>query len=295
VAEFLTWFNDTDWDVFGIWVVSPGTYSWSTTGYRIMDTAKTTYYDPGLLSPGQRYVAILSATNTGTATWTNSGPMPINLATSSPISRTSAYCNSTWMACNRPGKLTELSVAPGQTGHFEFQFQAPYVVGQYREAFKPVAEFYTWFNDADWNVFGIWVVSPGTYSWSTTGYAIYDQTGTTKLDPGQLQTNQTYLAILSATNTGTATWLNNGPMPVTLATSDPTSRTSAECTNTWEACNRPALLQEATVAPGQTGHFRFLFKTAATPGSYREAFKPVAEFYTWFNDVDENVLGIIVH
>jgi hypothetical protein len=294
LAEFLTWFNKQDpTDELGIRVVSPGSYSWTTTGYIITSPDGSVRYDPGRLLPGQMYRATLEAQNVGTATWLNNGPIPVTLGSSSR----SALCDSTWLACDRPTYLQEASVAPGQEGHFVFQFRAPYVPGQYRERFKPVAEFFSWFNDYQpQDTLGIWVVSPGTFTWSMNYYLVYDQTGTTQFDPGKLQTNQTYLATVAVTNTGTATWLNSGPLPVTLATSNPTSRLSIFCTIGWEACNRPALLTEASVAPGQTGHFRFLFKTPATPGIYRESFKPVAEFYAWFNDYDPiDVLGVVVN
>jgi len=294
VAEELTWFNDyVPNDTFGIQVVSPGTYAWTTGGYLITSLDKSTKYDPGQLQPGQTYLATLEAKNVGTATWTNNGPEPVTLGTTKS---SSMFCNSSWVACNRPAYLQEASISPGQTGHFVFRFQAPYAVGQHFEAFRPVAELFTWFNDypaAD--TFSIWVVSPGSFKWGMGGYALYDQQGTTRVDPGQLQRNQAYLATVDATNTGTATWYNNGPVVIRLATSDPTSRMSPLCDATWIACNRPALLTDASVAPGQVGHFRFLFKTPAMPGVYREWFRPVAELFTWFNDDIHDVFGIVVN
>jgi len=294
VSEFFAWFGDIMPDEsLGIQVLSPGTYQWSSGGYKVMDLAKTTTMDPGQLQPGQRYVAILSATNTGTATWTNSGPAPVTLATSG--SQSSSLCNNTWLACNRPAYLTESSVAPGQVGHFEFTFQAPYTPGPSREYFKPVAEFLSWFNDSPPNdSLGIWTVSPGSFSWSAGRYILKDQSNQ-QVDPGRLTHGQTYTATLTATNTGTATWTNAGTMPVTLATSAPQSHNSSLCNNTWLACNRPAYLTESSVAPGQVGHFTFTFQAPATLGAYRESFKPVAEFYSWFNDSPPNdSLGIWV-
>jgi Ig-like domain from next to BRCA1 gene len=293
VAEELTWFNDDlANESLGIWVVSPGSYAWWTNGYTVTSLDGNTRYDPGLLQPGQTYLAKLDAVNVGSATWTNNGPEPVTLASVTGYS----FCNSTWVACNRPAYLQEASVAPGQTGHFVFRFQAPYAPGQYREYFKPVAEMYTWFGDIIPNEsLGIWVVSPGTFTWSMSVYKLYDQTGTTRIDPGQLQQNQTYLAAVDATNTGTATWYNNGPIVVRFATSDPTSRMSSLCTDTWIGCNRPAGLTESSVAPGQIGHFSFLFKTPAVPGVYYESFKPVAELFTWFNDDPNDLFGMVVN
>jgi len=293
VAEELTWFNDDlANESLGIRVVSPGSYVWWTGGYKITSLDGNTLYDPGRLQPGQSYVATLDVANVGTAIWKNSGPEPVTLAAVSGYN----FCNNTWVGCNRPAYLKESSVAPGQYGHFVLRFQAPYVPGQYREYFKPVAEMYAWFGDIiPDEALGIRVVSPGTFTWSMNYYKIFDQTGTTQLDPGKLQTNQTYLATVDATNTGTATWYNNGPIIVRFATSDPTSRMSSLCTNTWVGCNRPAVLTEASVAPGQVGHFRFLFKTPTTPGTYHESFKPAAELYAWFNDDIHDLFGMVVN
>src|SRR5207253_2717316 len=97
-----------------------------------------------------------------------------------------------------------------------------------------------------------------------------------------------------ATNVGTATWTSSGPIPVTLATNSNPGHNSFLCDSSWILCSRPAYLQESgNIAPGQGGNFRFMITTPATPGAYREYFKPVAEFEAWFNDLNES-LGIIV-
>lgn len=291
LAEMLSWTNDID-ESLGIRVVSPGTYSWDNKGYRVMDQAKTQYFDPGNLSSGTVYTAILTATNTGTATWRNSGPVRVNLATNHPTGRNSAFCTPTWRPCSRPATLQESSVAPGQTGHFEFQFRTPYTPGAYREHFKPVAEMFAWFNDSHESL-GIRVANPGTFRWSTTGYTVWDLAGAVQQDPGQLKAGQKYKARLTATNTGTARWDRNGTTPFTLAPAKPQGHNSFLCDPTWLTCNRVAYLQEASVAPGQTGHFEFVFTAPSPPGAYREWFKPVAEFLEWTNDTEGNSLGII--
>jgi hypothetical protein len=149
VTIFTNWFGSTT--VAG--------FAWTTTGYTITSLDGSVRYDPGKLQPGQKYLATLEAMNVGSQTWTNSGPTPVILGADSTSSR---FCNSTWVACNRPSYLQEASVAPDQEGHFVFQFQAPYAVGQYREWFKPVTEELTWFSDySPYNSLGITVVSPG--------------------------------------------------------------------------------------------------------------------------------------
>jgi hypothetical protein len=102
--------------------------------------------DPGNLKPGQKYLVDMAAINTGTATWTNSGYSPIRLGTLNPQSHNSILCDTTWIACSRPIALRQNSVAPGQTGNFDFIIQTPFAPGSYREYFKPLAENYQWMN-----------------------------------------------------------------------------------------------------------------------------------------------------
>jgi hypothetical protein len=91
----------------------------------------------------------MAATNTGTATWVNSGPTPVRLGTNNPVGHSSVLCDSSWLWCSRPVNLRESSVAPGQVGHFDFLIQTPSTTGSFREYYKPLAEIYTWMNDSN--------------------------------------------------------------------------------------------------------------------------------------------------
>jgi hypothetical protein len=288
--------NRNFWRMFNDWFGGTTTdFKWSTTGYKILDKTESYYVDPGKLMPGEVYLAKLHAYNTGTATWYRDGPTPMVLGTTHPTPGASQFCLSSWIACNRPARLVEQSVAPGQLGHFMFLFRAPYASGSYRESFKPLAEMLAWTNDAEGQSFGIIVTNPGTYRWSSTGYKILTADESQYVDPGKLKPNTTYLAKLHAYNTGTATWHKTGPTPVVLGTSSPTGRPSILCNPaTWIACTRPASMVESSVAPGQLGHFMFLFRTPSTYGEHREHFKPVAEMHSWLNDIPENSFGIWV-
>jgi len=276
------WWGDTLLGVFG----------WTPQSLIIMNAAKTEQVDRNNLQPGERYVVVITARNTNSATWYRNGANPTFLATSSPTSRNSNLCNGDWDACNRPARLTEETVIPGDIGTFEFAFNAPMQAGRYSERFKPVAEMLSWFNDSyPGDVLEFTVASPGTFNWQSLGYGIEDKSGESA-DPGRLNPGELYDVTLTAKNTGTATWKNSGPMPVTLATSGPTGRTSRFCRPSWPKCQRPALLTESTVAPGQTGHFSFEIEAPRAIGQFRERFKPVAEMYTWFNDDHYDELGI---
>ena len=285
LAESLAWMNDSN-ESLGIVVKDPGTYTWRNNGYKVMTQDGSQQVDPGQLLPGEKYTAVLSALNTGTATWKNNGATPVRLGS---VGGNNPFCSASWLSCDRPVSLTESSVTPGQIGSFRFEFQAPYAAGSYRQAFKPVAEFLTWMNDTGESL-GIVVKDTGTYTWRNNGYKVMTQDGSQFVDPGQLVAGEKYLAILSAINTGSATWKNNNPTPVRLAS---TTGNSPLCTTTWIACDRPVSLTESSIAPGQTGSFRFVFQAPTTPGTYRATFKPVSEFLTWMNDSNEP-LGIIV-
>lgn len=285
--------NRNFWRMYNDWFGGTITdFKWWTTGYKILDKTESFYVDPGKLQPGEIYLAKLHAYNTGSSTWRRDGPTPMVLGS---VGQNSIFCIQSWIACNRPARMVENTVAPGQLGHFMFHFRAPFAPGEYREDFKPLAEMLSWTNNANGQTFGIKVVNPGSFKWSSTGYKILTPDESKYVDPGKLKPNTLYLAKLHAYNTGTATWHKKGPTPVMLATSLPTGRNSAVCDNTtWIACSRPATLVEDKVSPGQLGHFMFLFRTPNTPGEHREQFKPVAEMLSWFNDTPEASFGIWV-
>ncbi len=287
--------NRNFWKLYNDWFGSThGRISWHTTGYKILDPTASYYIDPGNLEPGDRYLVDLAATNTGNATWVKDSPTPFRLGTTNPNGHDSALCDETWYWCGRPTFLKEASVAPGETGHFNFFIRAPYRPGPYREWFKPLAENLAWANDSDHSL-GIIVRSPGTYSWHTNGYKLLTEDVSQYVDPGNLRPNTRYYVDIAVTNTGTATWKNTGNTPVRFGTSKPEGHDSFLCdSDSWLWCGRPTNLRQSSVAPGQTGNFNFFIKTPSTPGSFREYFKPLAEYVTWMNESPES-LGIRVN
>jgi hypothetical protein len=287
LAEMLAWTNDIYGMTFGIKVDNPGTFKWSMHNYQVLDKNESAFLDPGRLEPGETYIAKLQAFNTGTATWQKGGATPMVLGSQS----SSPFCLPSWMACNRPASLIESSVPPGGSGHFKFQFQAPYGPGEYRQDFQPLAEFLSWTAPAPNQTFGIKVNNPGTFKWGTPGYQILTEDNSQFMDPGNLQPNTVYLAKILAYNNGTATWKRDGATPMRLGRAG----NSVFCNNAgWLACNRPVGLYEASVPPGGAGHFIFKFRTPATPGTYREDFKPLAEMLSWTNDTHGQTFGVIV-
>ncbi|MBW3537882.1 S8 family serine peptidase [Candidatus Parcubacteria bacterium] len=280
VAEGITWMND-----IGLYyhTVVKSDYSWSVTSqYAYTDSTKITPADLTKLSPGQTVYVGFTARNSGTATWYNTGPYPVNAATARPTDRSSGFQSTGWLAPQRPARMKEASVAPGGIATFEFNYTAPAAGGTYQEYFRPVAEGIAHLNDA-----GMYFnsVVNSNYSWSLTGqYAYTDSTKTTHIDLTNLSPGQTVYVGFTARNTGTATWYNTGPYPVNVATSHPRDRSSAFASTGWMSPARPAKLSEASVAPGQTGTFEFNYTTPAATGIYREYFNPVAEAIVHLND-----------
>lgn len=257
-------------------------YSWSIVSqYAYTDSNKTTVVDSTKLSPGQKIYVGFTAKNTGDTTWTNSGSSPIHVATTWPNDRSSAFCDPSWLSCNRPAAMKEASVAPGQTGTFEFwyTYSSP---GTYREHFSLVAENYRWLNDP--GLYFYTVAQPPTYSWSIAGQESYtDASMSTPIDSTNMSLGEKIYLVIKAKNTGNITWRNSGSSPMRLGTSSPLDRASTFCDSSWLSCNRPALMTESSVAPGGTATFDFWYKPSHV-GVYSEFFKPVADGVGWTND-----------
>ncbi|HET7302149.1 MAG TPA: NBR1-Ig-like domain-containing protein [Candidatus Saccharimonadales bacterium] len=129
-------------------------YSWQLVDqYAYSDATKTTGKGTTNLNPGDTVYVGFKAKNTGNVTWKNDGPYPVNVGMTHPLDRNSAFFYSGWLGANRPARLIESSVAPGQVGTFEFTMKAPSQSGVYREYFSLVAEGIAWMNDPNMNFY----------------------------------------------------------------------------------------------------------------------------------------------
>ncbi len=228
--------------------------------------------------------------NTGTATWYNYGDHPIRLGTSHDQDRTSNFYKHTWISDNRASNLVESSVAPGETGKFEFYIKAPETAKNYQEYFQPVVEGITWMED--WGVY--WDINVSgeqatenndnnqNYDDQNGYHAIFESQEPAEnltLAPGEIK-----LLTVKFKNTGSATWSNSGANPVHLGTDSAKDRQSLFFKHTWLSTNRAANLQENTVYSGQSGTFQFYIQAPTTSGKYTEYFTPVAENLTWIGE-----------
>lgn len=150
LVEGVQWMNDTG--MYFHTIVQPKIYSWSIAGqYAYTDQTKSTPVDLTNLTTGQRVFIGFQATNSGNMTWTNSGGNPVRAGTSTPLDRASAFCDPTWLSCNRPVNMLEASVPPGSAGTFEFWYKAPSNTGTFNEHFRPLVEGVQWMNDTGLN------------------------------------------------------------------------------------------------------------------------------------------------
>lgn len=82
-------------------------------------------------------------------------------------------------------------------------------------------------------------------------------------------------------NTGGATWLNSGKNAVAIGTIRPNDHASRFSHPQWLGVNRPATMQESSVAPGEVAHFSFPVMASGS-GKVTEYFGLVMEYVGWF-------------
>lgn len=254
--------------------------------------------------------------NTGTAFWkddssTFPGWMPIHLANTWPINRSSGFKASNWLSANRPtGFFSKVfeddgvtlsadqhTVFPGQVARFEFTIYVDPRIpsGVYREYFQPILEGGT---DYTWNLNGVAYLDIGVNKPDYKA-SFHSQGGYPTVSKGE----STY-TFVRFKNTGTSPWYDDtsiwpGKNPVHLATTWPINRGSV-FSSKWPFMSRPTvkfhkvLLEDgvtlapsqSTTQPGQIAEFVIPIDvpSSLTSDTYKEHFQPIAEgapFNTW--------------
>jgi len=291
--------NRNFWRIWSDWfgpTVTPD-YSWQLSSqYAYSDDAKTSPIGLGNLVPGQRAYVGITVKNIGNATWSNTGANPVRLGTLRWTDRPSAFYDPTWISYGRPALMKEASVAPGQTATFEFWITAPESnQGSFKEYFGLLAEGRAWMPDI--GLFYSIYVQPPQYTWGLTSqYAFSDDTKTTAIGLANMQPGQRAYVGFTAKNTGNITWKNTGSNPLRTGTTHTLDRKSAYYDSTWISPSRPAVMKEASVAPGQTATFEYWLRApmTLTGGSYKEYFSPLLEGKAWLADPGMNFSASVV-
>lgn len=111
----------------------------ATTGYAAQYVSQSF---PFSMTVGQQVTASVQLKNTGGVTWQQG---TVRLGASQPKDRSSSfYTPGNWVSSSRPANLVQTSVAPGQTGQFNFTLTAPTGGGTFTEYFQPVVEGVGW-------------------------------------------------------------------------------------------------------------------------------------------------------
>lgn len=137
--------------------------------------------------------------------------------------------------------------------------------------------FYLFFTD--W--FGS-TVSPPNYSWRVHDQQVTVNGSTQSTSTINLKPGQTATITVNARNNGNQTWTRNS---VFLGTSRPNEHESIFRDDSWLGYNRPAALQETSVAPGELGTFTFTITAPNKTMTSKEYFNLVTEGIRWHEDI----------
>jgi hypothetical protein len=226
----------------------------------------------------------VSFRNTGNTTW-NKASTTLKAVSGS----VSALATNTWLDSQTPARLTENTVAPGDTGTFTMSLLAPFKGGNFAVQVSPNVSSI----DAGLQRPSVGFRVPAPKYHAT--YAGMSRYPTLK----QGQSTQVYFLMK---NTGNTPWHDaqsraNGVPPVALATSKSINRLS-KFRSKFDRSNRPVVTFDAVyqsdkqtltgdqhvVWPGQVAKMAFTISVpeTLTPGTYKEWFQPVAEgFSQW--------------
>ncbi len=258
VQSFEQWWGSTVYDWAGD--VSVAAYS---------DAARTQPVSlTGPFLSGTKLYVTVSAINTGSQTWDSSFT---HLGVIGDY--TSSLYDTSWFADNRPAGLMQSSVAPTQTGTFEFSLTTPNVDGTYPLNLGLVADGKSngWMKDSSTYQFSLPVSNP--YNGAITSLNAYSDSNHTQLtDTAAMTTGEKVYVQMKVKNIGSNTWSN--------AFTKVSAGSSAFDDGSWTAANRPAAMVESSVAAGQTGTFDFTLTAPGTTGSYNETFGMIADGQT---------------
>ncbi|MDQ3097410.1 MAG: hypothetical protein M3Q61_04490, partial [Chloroflexota bacterium] len=177
-----------------------------------------------------------------------------------------------WYAPSRPATTIEATVAPGGTATFTFSVRGPAQGTSYRIYVHPVLEGVEHLEDP-----GAFVTVAGDAGFHSRWVS---QSPYPTVDPGQATPAMT----ITFRNTGTRAWRKGifGEQANLGINGD--DRSLAAYGIGWPTPDRPAIQNEAVVAPGATGSFTFSMRGPPSPGVYQLHLRPVIDGVAWMED-----------
>ena len=226
------------------------------------------------LAPGAVASYTIRFRNAGTQTWQRGvAGRQVNLAVSgdSEFFAQQGYAVG-WYAPTRPATTTEATVAPGATATFTFSIRGPAHGTSYRIYVHPVLEGVEHLEDP-----GAFLTVAGDFGFHSRWVS---ESAFPTVDPGQVTPPMT----ITFRNTGTRSWRRGvfGEQANLGINGD--DRTLGAYGVSWPTPDRPAIQNEAVVAPGQNATFTFSMRGPPTPGTYQLHLRPVIDGVTWMED-----------
>jgi subtilisin family serine protease len=261
VREGVTWFS---WQGAS---TQTGTVTVSTPTYGVTWGSTTI---PGTMAAGTQTTATVSFTNTGSLTWSPSGPNPVRVA----YHWRNGACPGTSSA-SFDGTRTALpgQVANGETvSSLGATITAPGTAGTYCLVFDLVREGITWFS---------WQGASTTSATVTVTNPPYGVTWGSHNTPSTMTASSTTGVTLSFTNSGSLTWSASGSNPVRLAYHWLSGSCPGSTTVTFDG-TRTALAGDVPTT-GSVSNLAATVTAPASPGTYCLTYDLVREGITWFS------------
>lgn len=200
-----------------------------------------------LMKSGTQETINVRLRNLGNITWYKDGDTPIFLGTIDEKDRESAFFPDN---PQRPGVLTQDSVAPGGVGDFTMTLTAPSEAGVYEEHFAPVIDGADWLEDKG---ISFTVLVPNR----TNRVELVSASTDTAMTPGEQKDFS-----MTVNNVGDQTWKSTG-----------TNAFTARVTKNARVKVADVAL-DAQTAPGEEGVITFTVTAPTKPGTYKLYFRP---------------------
>ncbi|MBI5754604.1 N-acetylmuramoyl-L-alanine amidase [Candidatus Peregrinibacteria bacterium] len=200
------------------------------------------------LKRGEKVTTWVKLQNTGDVPWKNDGETPVRLGTVNPRERKSPMKNGE----NRIGFLQQKEVKPGEIGYFTLEFIAPNTGGTYVEEFAPVMDGVGWMKE-DKNLKFVFTVEGATYKGE-----LISMSANTVFKPGEKKSVWIVLK-----NTGDVVWKKGGEKAIKVGVVKPKG-----------SIVTGILMEQASVAPLETGKWNFSIKAPEKEGKYQVYLRP---------------------
>ena len=234
-----------------------------------------------VMEPGEVRAVSVELQNTGTSTWQNDGWGYISLYTYGPKYRSSDFDAGTWEWGDHPGRISDISVAPGGTTRIHFDLKAPAALGVYEEVFHVASEDTAWIDGGE-VVFSIKVVETSVKVEESPAATLEAELTAISASKMKLLAGRSALIQAGFTNTGETTWTSYGLVDSSISMASAGSSSFAH--PSWDGAELAYATQ--SVAPGEMALVNFSLTAPKSNGSHTAQFQ--------FQANGENVDGAFI-